>query len=177
MKEKGYIARIIFEKLAEVGDLALEGMFPKNRIESQLWRKVLGLPQGYKFSRQSFSTILSRLQKQGLVQKTGSRQYAKWSLTQDGKEKLKSQEYSIEFPKPDGIPRLVLYDVPETERKKRGWLRTELVSFDYKQLQKSVWLGYCPLPEKFVKSLESLKLKNKVHILSVSKTGTLQQEV
>ena len=73
------------------------------------------------------------------------------------------------------MPRIVMYDIPELERKKRDWLRYELVACDYKQLQKSVWLGYCPLPEEFVKSLKDMNIKNKVHIISVHKTGTLTE--
>ena len=46
---------------------------------------------------------------------------------------------------------------------------------NYSQLQKSVWLGYNPLPESFIKFLDELKLKNKVHIVSIAKQGTLEE--
>ncbi|MEK7500771.1 MAG: CRISPR-associated endonuclease Cas2, partial [Patescibacteria group bacterium] len=72
-------------------------------------------------------------------------------------------------------PRLVMFDIPESKRKKRNWLRMNLMAANYSQLQKSVWLGYNPLPESFIKFLDELKLKNKVHIVSIAKQGTLEE--
>lgn len=171
--ERGYISRIILEKLTEAGELALDAMFPKNRIEAKMWRELLGLSRNRQFKRESFSTTLTRLQKQGLVKKDGDRQHAIWKLTNSGKKK--HTEYKLELPKPDGIPRLVMYDIPETSKEKRNWIRMELVAFGYTQLQKSVWLGYCPVSENFIKSLNLFGLKNKVHILSINKSGTLYE--
>ena len=169
------ISKLILEKLSEVGELALEGLFPKNRVEGKIWRETLGLPTGYEFSRPSFSVILSRLKSQGLVAKTGGSRYPVWILTNQGKNKIKSYGYFIKPAKADGIPRLVAYDIPEKERKKRDWLRYELVACGYNPLQKSVWLGYSPLPEEFVQSLKDMNLRNKVHLVSIHKKGTLTE--
>src|SRR3989344_5162624 len=155
--ERGYISRIILEKLSEAGELALGAIFPQNRVESKVWRELLGLQQNCKFRKESFSTTLTRLQKQGLVKKIGGRQHAIWKLTDKGGEK--HSEYKLEFFKPDGIPRLIMYDIPETNKKKRNWLRMELVALGYTPLQKSVWLGYCPVPRNFIKSLNLFGLK------------------
>ena len=81
----------------------------------------------------------------------------------------------IFVPPSDGIMRLVIFDIPEKERKKRRALRAELISFNFSQLQKSVWAGENPLPEDFLSFLDELNLKNKVHIFSVRKHGTLQK--
>ncbi|MBI4120573.1 MAG: hypothetical protein HY454_03870 [Parcubacteria group bacterium] len=175
MKTNKSISRFILEKLAEVGELTLEGLFPENRVEGRIWRQVLGLPSGYEFSRETFSTTLSRLKKQGLVKKSGGRRKAVWSIIGQGKEKLNFGNYPFASIKTDGLPRLVMYDVPELERKKRDWLRYGLVACGYKQLQKSVWLGYCPLTEEFVKSLSDLGLKSRVHVVSIHKKGTLEE--
>ena len=173
MERKNSIAQIILEKISEVGALTLDAVFPRNRAESKIWRKLLGLPEGYEFSRETFSVALSRLKEQGLVAKSRKERNAFWIITPKGKNKLES--YIVEKIKADGIPRIVMYDIPEPERRKRDWLRCELVACDYKQLQKSVWLGYCPLPEKFIKSLKDMDIKNKVHIVSIHKTGTLTE--
>ena len=77
---------------------------------------------------------------------------------------------------PDGITRLVIFDIPEKERRKRNILRVELVTYDFKMLQKSVWIGATPLPEDFIHKLDKLNLKNKVHIFSVQEYGTLIKE-
>ena len=169
------ISKLILEKLSEAGELALEGLFPKNRIEGRLWREILGLPTGYEFSKPSFSVVLNRLRSQRLITKTGSSRYPVWTLTNQGKNKLKSYGYFIKPAKTDGVPRLVAYDIPEKERKKRDWLRYELVACGYSQLQRSVWLGYSPLPEEFVQSLKDLNLKDNVHIVSINKKGTLTE--
>jgi len=171
--QKGAITKLILEKLAESGELMLEAMIPRNRVESRMWREIFGLPTSYEFSKENFSAVLSRLKSQCLVYKSGGRRYAKWLLTISGKNKLSS--YKIDTIKPDGIPRLVMYDIPEKERGKRDLLRCELVSCNYKQLQRSVWLGYSPLPEKFIQNIKDFGLKNKVHIVSINKTGTLSE--
>ncbi|MEK9174343.1 MAG: hypothetical protein AAB725_00010 [Patescibacteria group bacterium] len=172
--EKGNsISKLVLEKLSEIGSLTLDGLLPRNRVESRIWRRALGLPEGYEFSQPTFSVVLNRLKNQGLVAKTGGRKYAIWLLTPKGKNKIDS--YYIKAAKSDGVPRLVMYDVPETERKKRDLLRYELVACDYRQLQKSVWLGYAPLPEEFIQSLKDMNLKNKVQIVSIHKSGTLAE--
>ena len=79
-----------------------------------------------------------------------------------------------DLPKEDGIIRLVMFDIPETERRKRNLVRLELVACGYRQLQKSVWSGDRPLPEKFIKSLDTLRLKDKIQIVSINKLGTLE---
>ena len=35
-------------------------------------------------------------------------------------------------------------------------------------------MGYRPLPDKFIKSLDAKKLKDKVQIVSINKGGTLE---
>lgn len=172
---KSTISKLILEKLSEAGELALEGLFPKNRAEGRMWREVLGLPTGYEFSKPTFSVVLNHLRAQGFIAKTGGSRYPVWTLTNQGKNKLKSYGYLIRPAKADGIPRLVAYDIPEKERKKRDWLRYELVACGYNQLQKSVWLGYSPLPEEFLQSLKDLNLKDKVHIVGIYKKGTLTE--
>lgn len=173
--KKGVISRFVLEKLSETNELVLNALFPKNMAGGRACRDILGLPTGYNISKENFSITLSRLCKQGLVKRKGCKRFSSWILTKKGKEKLESYQFVINPTKPDGIPRLVMYDIPETERKKRDLLRYELVACDYKQLQKSVWIGYCPLPEEFIKSLKYMKLKNKVQILSIHKTGTLYE--
>ena len=174
-RKKGTVSKFILEKLSEIGELAIDGLFPPNRSESRIWREMLSLPIGYEFSKPTFSLILSRLKKDGLVKRTGGKRYALWRITQKGKDKLKSYSYSMKPAQPDGIPRLVMYDIPEKERKKRDLLRYELLACNYKQLQRSVWLGYCPLPEEFVQTLKDMGLGGKVHIVSINKRGTLSE--
>ncbi|MBI2454127.1 MAG: hypothetical protein HYV54_00940 [Parcubacteria group bacterium] len=175
MKEKKYLPTLILEKLAEVGELSLEAMFPKNRAESALWRKILGLPQDYEFSKQTFSTTLARLKKQGLVKNTGNNRRSLWFLTSKGQKEIDLYGKPLIPAESDGVPRLVVYDIPESERRKRDLIRIKLVSCGYRQLQKSVWLGYRPLPVEFMESIKQLRLQKKIHILGIDKEGTLEE--
>lgn len=171
-ERKTSLTHFILEKFQEAGELTLEAIFPKNRAEGKIWRKVLGLPTGYEFSSRTFSVILSRLKKQGLVSRAGSRKKSLWSITQKGRDSF--SVIDLELPKEDGIARLVMFDIPESERKKRDMVRFELIACGYKQLQKSVWMGYRPLSEDFIALLDNFKLKNKVQIVSINKLGSLE---
>ena len=172
-ENKNSLTKIILEKFQEAGELTLESLLPRHRSEARIWRQVLGLPTGYEFSPRTFSAILSRLKKQGLVAKAGSHRKSLWSLTKKGRDSIKDIIDSS-LPREDGIVRLVMFDIPETESSKRKSLRLGLIACGYRQLQKSVWMGHRPLPDKFIKSLDDMRLKNKVQIVSINKGGTLE---
>lgn len=48
---------------------------------------------------------------------------------------------------------IVVFDIPEKKRRYRDWLRSELVSFDFDLIQKSVWFGPS-LPPEFIEYLD-----------------------
>lgn len=173
MNKNNSISRLILNKLDEVGYSTLDSIFPKNKAETILWRRLLGLSEGYEFSSRSFSAILSRLKKDGLVSKSKNSGKFLWALTAKAKNNVVKLKFPIEPMKPDGIPRLVMYDIPETQKSKRSELRINLVALGYQQLQKSVWLGYAPLPEEFMKLIKNYDLGDKVQILSINKKGTI----
>ncbi len=168
------------EYLAEAGIVAIDVFFPPRRptIMPSSW-PVVDFSRFYskKPNKHSLSSILCRLKKEGLVQSKGQRNRTKWFITGKGRLHLKKQisktyNRSLKLPEPDGIRRLVTFDVPEKEYKKRDWLRAELLAFEFKPLQKSVYIGNRPLPEEFIKDLEVRQLGNCVHILSIEKEGT-----
>ncbi|MDP3727478.1 MAG: hypothetical protein Q8R35_02440 [bacterium] len=164
------IQQLILEKIAELGEATIGSFFPTKYPEARMWRELLG-GRRRKFSKRSFSAIVSKLRAEGLVERYGSRQMASWRLSEEGRAYLQQQIKPP--PKADGIQRLVIFDIPEAMRTKRQAIRTELVSCDYQQLQKSVWLGEKPLSNDFIELLEALDVKPYVHIFSVRKTGTL----
>lgn len=84
------------------------------------------------------------------------------------------QDFTFDPPKPDGITRLLMFDIPEDERKKRDRLRVQLIAVGFKPLQKSVWIGGCPLPEDLLKEWDTLGLTSYIHLVSLDKKGTLQ---
>lgn len=168
------ITNLILEKLSQLGEITLDGLFPNTSADGKAWRQLIGLSNDYVFSPRNFSAILSRLKQQGLVDKSGKHGRYLWFITKEGRKKLADYKSTV-LPKPDNLARLVIYDIPEAEKRKREWVRVELIACDYHQLQKSVWLGYRPLPQKFIESLDNLKLKGKVQIFGISKKGTLEE--
>lgn len=174
----------ILECLAEAG-LVTAGTFlsPRRSMPDPLDWPTVDFSRFYekKPNKRSLSTILCRLKEQGLVQSRGPRSRTKWFITKKGRSQLKKQNldlYKVKrvLPKPDGIRRLVTFDVPEKEYKKRNWLRAELLALGFTSLQKSVYIGYSPFPEEFIEDLEARQLSNWVHILSIEKEGTLMKK-
>ncbi|KKT21812.1 hypothetical protein A3B05_02070 [Candidatus Giovannonibacteria bacterium RIFCSPLOWO2_01_FULL_43_160] len=166
------IAALILKKLTEVGYGTINAFFPAKYPEARIWRRILGLDKTYKFSKQTFHSVLWRLQKQKLVE----RDIKGWNITELGRKLVGKVKYTPQaaLPKEDGIIRLVIFDIPEYERKKRVWLRLELIAHRFKILQKSVWIGYRPLPQELLESLEDLSLQKFVHIISIEHSGTLE---
>lgn len=170
------LSRLIVEKIAEFGEVSLSAFFPAKYPEARLWRSILGLDNNYRFHRETFSVLLSRLRAQGLVERKGTTRRSKWRLTKQGLDYLAKQpKPKIEI-RPDGVERLVVFDIPEKERKKRDAIRLELVAAGYHPLQKSVWHGNKPLPEDFLKLVDALELRPHLHIFSVREKGTLDSQ-
>ncbi|MBI2055202.1 MAG: hypothetical protein HYT39_03865 [Candidatus Sungbacteria bacterium] len=152
---------LILEKLGEIG----EG-------EARIWRALLGLDNKYRFSKRSFSSLLSQLRAQNLIERSGARRKTQWKLTKLGKEYLHKRNQAV--PKKDGVRRLVIFDIPEDKKSKREVIRRELINIGYTQLQKSVWMGEFALPSEFIELLDILNLHSMVHIFSVKESGTLK---
>lgn len=154
----------------------LDGFFPAKYPEARLWRNLLGLDVSYVFSKLSFSAILSRLQREGFVERRGAKQKARWRITKGGREHLKERDArSYPLPRKDGIPRIVSFDIPEKERKKRRWIREALLECGYHSLQKSVWIGFAPLPEDFFENSDLLSLRKCIQVFSIDRKGSIEE--
>ena len=178
MKKISFID-ILLEKVGELGEATLDAFFPPQYPFAAIWRPLLGLKRPRKITRRTVATALWRLQKEGLIKKSGMRRSAQWRLTAEGVERLSKQQRRkiIAGQKKDGISRLVIFDVPERERRKREALRAALIEYDFRQLQKSVWIGEIALPTEFIELVDRLELTNHVHLFAVTKQGTLQNEI
>lgn len=114
----------------------------------------------------TLKVTLSRLKRRGLVQNDEG----KWGLTVKGKKYiqrwLSEKRYlraargasSRTIVAHTGKKVVVVFDIPEIERWKRGWLRRELRALGFTPLQRSVWLGPAPLPKDFIRELGELNL-------------------
>ena len=132
-------------------------------------------------ARINFRNRLSVLKKDGVIEKEASSHI--WSITQKGKtmlNRLKKEHKNI-FPPTSYVPenssemKIIIFDIPETERKKRDWLRRQFYRLGFTLLQKSVWIGKKKIPEQFVKDLHRIGIFDYVEIFSITKQGTIKK--
>lgn len=69
---------------------------------------------------------------------------------------------------------IVTFDIPESERRKRDWLRGVLKFLGFSMVQKSVWVGKIKIPGDLLSDLSLLKMMDFIQIFEVGKTGTLE---
>lgn len=167
------LSRLILEKLDELGEVAISSFFPVKYPEARLWRSILGLDGSHEFRQETFSSLLCRLRAQGLVQRSGFPRSGTWRITERGSQLLSDSRPPTRL-RSDGVQRLVIFDIPERERRKRDAIRLELVGAGFTQLQKSVWQGDHPLPKDFIELVDALNIRPYIHIFSVRESGTLK---
>jgi|SRR3989339_483299 len=159
----------ILNKLIDLGVGSVESFFPKNYSYSKWGREILGFDNTDKnayLNKKELSSVLSQLKRDGLVQRSGSKMKSVWKATHEGKKYIQKAGKEL-FIQEDGVQRLVIFDIPEKDRKKRNWLRNKLISLKYKMLQKSVWIGYAPLPKRLMHEINLMRLQSHVYIFSV----------
>ena len=107
----------------------------------------------------SLRSTLSRMKKNGLLGQENNT----WHLTPLGKEMLNHSTRAIISFAPKKPAKkitkttIIIFDIPETKRKYRDWLRHELISFGFELVQKSVWFGPA-VPKEFISYLDEIKL-------------------
>lgn len=109
-----------------------------------------------------FNSNLSRLKNSGIIN------LDKENVTFS----KKTLQYYFKFRnmsvKPTGeIKVLVLFDIPETKRKIRNWLRLQLKLWNFQMIQQSAWLGDGPLPKEFTERLKLLDIKECVRVFKI----------
>ncbi len=147
------IAGGILLALKEGGVSFLEG------IPDYYWfgpyKKFFGVGKYRKtdIKKKTLQTNLYRLQKQGLILKDPKQKV--FVLTPEGKRILMEiDNRMLIFQKPwDGKLRLVFFDIPETKKRWREWLKKELGLMEFHKVQESVYVGKYPLPQSFYKEI------------------------
>lgn len=130
---------------------------------------------------QQFYSILNKLKNQGFIQKKKDGKISFWKITKKGLKKLKiiknnSHYYSKKFKYKivdDDKMKIIIFDIPEKERRKRDWLRFALGALEFSLLQQSVWIGNKKIPEDFLYDLQKLKILPYIHIFEITKQGTI----
>ncbi len=65
---------------------------------------------------------------------------------------------------------ILMYDIPENQKKERDWFRRHLIRFGYVMIQKSVWVGPSPLPKDFLEYLKEIKIGDKLKTFKLAKS-------
>jgi len=182
-RKKASFAKRIFTKglnaaaavllyFAEIGEGFLEDL-PSSYPQFDLMKQLAGVGPYAKKRREwlrkkNLQNALYRLEKQGLVVKDPKRKI--YRLTKKGKEIATYIEdrYGVLTKKWDGKIRVVIFDIPEKKKKWREWLRNELLLLQYKEFQKSVYIGKAPLPKSLYQEIIEADLQDNVFIFTMS---------
>lgn len=153
------------------------------------YRAMLHPETGFRFNtdwadayreRQRFYSILNKLKNEGLVQKRpGSSRLSQWSLTGKGRARIRhGNQGGLASPsklrREEGSSlKIISFDIPERRRRERDQLRRSLAALGFTPLHRSVWVGQGTIPEHFLEDLQHVRLLSCIHILEVSKQGTI----
>lgn len=122
-------------------------------------------PVGY--SRKRYRNLAARLERNGLVQHVLVAGEMNFRLTAKGKQSLVNSYPILELKAEnwDGFWRVVIFDVPETDRKIRDDLRHELVKLKFGWLQNSIYISAFEYSTRLINFIEARGLKSKVLLL------------
>lgn len=112
----------------------------------------------------TFYGSIYRLQKRGLVDKKQHQGRLKIYLTRKGVE-YKIPKVPIKVKRVDGLFSMVIFDIPESKRRKRTVFRKILKDFGYQNLQKSVFVGQYKIDDELIKRINDLKLTRNIKII------------
>lgn len=141
---------------------------------------IFGFPMPWKpdrrYSQNSAKNTVARLRKKGLVEVKNNM----WVLTKNGKKYFENKrKLSLKFSSPFVLnyPKnlLLMFDIPESKRAERNWLRWHLKEFQYVMLQQSVWIGPSPLPQKFKTYLKEIGIEKCIKTFKLAKAYKINQ--
>lgn len=110
-----------------------------------------------KITRQNIHAAKKRLMENGCLEKIENKGGTYYRITLRGRKKIEKLLFDQE--KWDGQWRIVMFDIEETERRKRNFLRRKLKEMGFKQLQKSVWVS----PFDVIEEVRELVNDNNLH--------------
>jgi DNA-binding transcriptional regulator PaaX len=131
-----------------------------------LWARIHARQKD--LSSGAFRQQMYRLHKRGVIETTGDLVH----IHQHNLLKFVVKNNSVMknvFPKKTEKV-LMSFDIPETKKKTRDWLRNQIKFWDFEMIHKSLWLGHGPLPKEFNKRLIQLGIHENVRIFKVRKS-------
>ncbi|MDP2789171.1 MAG: CRISPR-associated endonuclease Cas2 [bacterium] len=153
---------LVYEILKELGSKSLN--YKGVRVN------LLGLPKFKNYSPNTFSGSLVYMRKKGLLEYDDE----KINITSKGRKYIKRKldslkQFNYKFGKDAPRNLIVMFDIPETKKAEREWLRWHLKKFNYKMIQKSVWVGPSPLPKEFLDYIKHIDIKDGLKIFKLAK--------
>ncbi len=137
------------------------------------------------YSRNSIQVAVRRLEKKGFIEKGIMEDELCLRLTQLGSDYLRKQqqrkkeksilEINPEKVKWDGKWRVVVFDIPEKNRRVRQALRMGLRMLEFKLLQKSVWVSKVDCTKELRKYIRELSLSDYVLVFETKDLGIMQR--
>lgn len=131
--------------------------------------------------KQKYYNLISRLQRDGLIEKSEVRGTKTVSITTKGRGLLSesrnraNQRFSatnLAMEKSEH-PIIIIFDIPERKRRSRKFLREALKTIGFRILQKSVWIGEIKIPKELIVYLRSMSIIDYIHIFEVNSLGSL----
>lgn len=115
------------------------------------------------YGRKEIYNTIYRLLGQELAEVSGSGKEKVFSLSEEGKKSVQKAN-----PKKDGVWKIIIFDVPESKRFVRNFIRARLKNLGFKKWQNSIWVSPYALDEDLEKEL--LELGKKVFIRLIKST-------
>jgi len=154
----------------------LSSLKEKKNVLRELALALKSGEQAEKENRANIYQLTSKLKREGLIKVSKN----KLQLTRKGEHKRREFETTLErypaYPAQEaGETIIVCFDIPESIKSHRAWLRAALRNLKMDMHQKSLWIGRTSLPEKFIEDMNKRGIVKYVDIFSVSRGGTLKK--
>lgn len=121
------------------------------------YKYMYGVPE---LRKNSVAEAARRLREKGFLEKT---------INEEGKAILKFTQLGKDFfgkeEEWDGKYRVVIWDIPEKNRRVRDLFRRKLKEWEFKSLQKSVWLSKRNITEKLKKLIAELEMEDLIVVI------------
>jgi len=182
IKELGEDSSTLLEAFIRLGHRATirgldyeMGKINKRKIKERIRKEKLSY----------YRNFICRLKRDGLIRERADEKKGRFVLTKQGDEKVIELKEKIKVGLPDkkydvkSSERftLVIFDIPEVDRRKRDWIRDVLRNMKFNMVQKSVWIGKVIIPKEFINCLFKMRMLGYVEIFEISKTGSLKKVV
>lgn len=125
-----------------------------------LWERI---QKRRKISQNVYYQNIHRLKKRGILEEKDNIFF----LSQKGRAFFQNPYRKVKEKPLKNNKVLIIFDVPETKRKVRTWIRDQIKEWDFEMVQKSVWVGSGPLPKEFTERLKSLKVNSGVRVYNL----------